>query len=111
MTTEKDYQLSPDQLDGKYNPDGDGQHPDYQRKDWREAVDNHGTISGYWEWVRHMLLDRNEEVSGPRWVVVSGNPIDGFKFFGPFEIQEDAVDYMDRLADGCWTTKLETPSK
>lgn len=56
-----DYELSADQLDHKYNPDGDGVHPKYTRRDWRHEVNSESTISGYWEWVAHMLdMERDE---------------------------------------------------
>ncbi|PMV89753.1 MULTISPECIES: hypothetical protein [unclassified Pseudomonas] len=50
-----DDELTPSQLDEKYNPDGGGEHPDYTRSDWREAVAQEYTLSGYWEWVAHTL--------------------------------------------------------
>jgi hypothetical protein len=58
----RDYGLTADELDGKYNPEGDGQHPEYTRADWRAAVENEDTISGYWEWVRHQLLIEEDEL-------------------------------------------------
>jgi hypothetical protein len=50
-----DHCLNPDQLDEKYNPDGDGEHPTHTRFDWRQAVAEQSTISGYWVWVHHVL--------------------------------------------------------
>lgn len=50
-----DVGLSAEELDQKYNPDGDGEHPHYSRADWRAEVAHHNTISGYWEWVAHLL--------------------------------------------------------
>jgi hypothetical protein len=50
-----DYQRSADQLDEHYNPEGGGEHPVFSRADWRDAVANEDTLSGYWEWVEHML--------------------------------------------------------
>ena len=50
-----DADLTPEQLDDKYNPDGEGEHPKYTRDDWREAVAQEYTISGYWAWVSHQL--------------------------------------------------------
>lgn len=52
-----DLYLSPDQLDDKYNWDGDGEHPKIPRSAWREAVAQNDTISGYWEWVSHKLKE------------------------------------------------------
>lgn len=50
-----DYGLSADQLDAKYNPDGDGEHPLYTRKLWQDAVHCGLTIVGYWDWVEYKL--------------------------------------------------------
>lgn len=58
----KDYGLTAEQLDDKYNPEGGGQHPEYTRADWRAAVDNEDTISGYWEWVKHQLVMEEDEL-------------------------------------------------
>lgn len=55
-----DHHLTGAQLDDKYNPDGDGQHPDIGRSEWRAAVDHQETISGYWDWVAHQLKVRHE---------------------------------------------------
>ena len=52
-----DEDLSAEELDAKYNPDGDGEHPIYTRSDWREAVEHQFTITGYWAWVEHMILN------------------------------------------------------
>ena len=51
----EDFQLSAYELDCKYNPEGDGDHPVYTRLDWRQQVAQQATISGYWAWVEHML--------------------------------------------------------
>ncbi len=55
MNTQEDLQLSPEQLDDKYNLDGDGEHPVYPRKAWRDAVAREETLFGYWEWVAYKL--------------------------------------------------------
>lgn len=47
--------LSPNQLEKKYSPDGGGQHPQFPRRQWREAVANDATLLGYWFWVSHEL--------------------------------------------------------
>lgn len=60
----KDYQLSPEELDEKYNPDGDGEHPTITRSDWRNAVALDETSSGYWEWLSHKLIEQAEESEG-----------------------------------------------
>lgn len=51
----EDYMLSAEQLDCKYNPDGDGEHPDFKREDWRLEVKQHNTLVGYWDWVNHKI--------------------------------------------------------
>lgn len=33
-------------------------------------------------------------------IVVSGNPVDGFYFFGPFKTGEDAIEWAERSRDG-----------
>lgn len=59
----EDLLLSPDELDAKYNWEGDGEHPKYLRKHWRNAVDHEETISGYWQWVqRQIYLDDEEHI-------------------------------------------------
>jgi hypothetical protein len=55
LTVNNDHCLTPDQLDDKYNPDGDGEHPTHTRFDWRQALAEQSTISGYWVWVHHVL--------------------------------------------------------
>lgn len=45
------------ELDCKYNPDGDGEHPVYARWSWRHQVAQQSTISGYWAWVEHMIVN------------------------------------------------------
>ena len=52
---EEDLDLLPIQLDDKYNPEGDGQHPHFTRDQWREAVTREDTLSGYWDWVHHQI--------------------------------------------------------
>lgn len=51
----KDYGLSAEQLDGKYNPEGGGEHPLYTRKNWRDEVKGKYTLYGYWDWVSYQL--------------------------------------------------------
>lgn len=50
-----DHQLNPSQLDDKYNPDGDGEHPKYTRWKWVQVVAQRSTLLGYWEWVAHKI--------------------------------------------------------
>lgn len=58
---ENDVDLSPEQLDDKYNPEGGGQHPVHTRSEWIQDVANENTLSGYWEWVSHQLILKQEE--------------------------------------------------
>ena len=57
-----DFGLTADQLDDKYNPDGDGEHPGFPRAMWRDWVDQRDTISSYWVWVSYMLRAAEEEL-------------------------------------------------
>lgn len=50
-----DSELSADDLDWKYNFDGNGEHPVYSQALWRDAVASEDTFSGYWIWVAHQL--------------------------------------------------------
>lgn len=50
-----DRLLSAEELDDKYNPDGNGEHPRFQRADWRAAVANDETLVGYWQWVEYQI--------------------------------------------------------
>jgi hypothetical protein len=52
-----DSELTADQLEIRYSPDGHGEHPDHTRQDWRHAVENDWTLLGYWAWVQHALTD------------------------------------------------------
>ncbi|MDX1366899.1 hypothetical protein [Pseudomonas sp.] len=47
----QDAGLTGDDLEGKYSPQGGGEHPMGSRLMWREAVANEDTIGGYWAWV------------------------------------------------------------
>lgn len=55
-----DKDLTAEQLDDKYNPDGDGEHPGHTRSDWVWAVQNRDTISGYWVWVAYQLTQDDD---------------------------------------------------
>lgn len=58
----KDYGLTEEQLDHKYNLDGDGQHPGYTRWEWRSRVAQECTVVGYWDWVECQLGLEQEEL-------------------------------------------------
>lgn len=47
-----------------------------------------------------------------KWIVIAGNVIDGFRFFGPFEAQDIAEDYADVYLDADWNvTTIKAPSE
>jgi hypothetical protein len=53
----KDVGLTASQLEDKYNPEGDGEHPIYTRDVWRQAVADEETISGYWDWLVYRITE------------------------------------------------------
>lgn len=47
-----------------------------------------------------------------KFVIVTGSPIDGFTFIGPFEFHGDASDYADANLAGeadWWIAEVRTP--
>jgi hypothetical protein len=44
-----------------------------------------------------------------KYILVFGNPIDGFTFRGPFESSEDAIAYGDPIMEEWWTAELTPP--
>lgn len=54
--------LTEEQLDEIYNPEGDGEHPDFTREDWRQEVANEETLCGYWHQCMTWLRGRSEEI-------------------------------------------------
>jgi hypothetical protein len=40
----------------KYGGYWDGEHPDYPIRDWIYDVTDKNVRSGYWEWVRYMII-------------------------------------------------------
>lgn len=58
---EGDAALSAIQLDDKYNPDGDGEHPVFNKAAWRDEAFKSLTLFGYWEWVADQLQDTEGE--------------------------------------------------
>lgn len=52
--------MEPEVLDDLYNPHGGGEHPLFPRDAWRWAVQEEETLSGYWQWVSHMLAINEE---------------------------------------------------
>lgn len=57
-----DFSLDAMQLDDKYNPDGDGEHPVFARGHWRTEVAAQNTITGYWEWVEKQVDEHHHAV-------------------------------------------------
>jgi hypothetical protein len=55
-----DNKMTPDQLSERYNPNGDGEHPVYDRASWRESVGAQQTLRGYWDWVGGQLEEQQE---------------------------------------------------
>jgi len=53
--------MTADQLDEKYNPDGDGEHPYFPRATWRDEVFNQLTLVGYWDWVVYQISDNSDD--------------------------------------------------
>ena len=43
-------------------------------------------------------------------LLISGNPVDGLKYYGPFKTYLDAAEAADALDDNCWVTQLIPPT-
>lgn len=56
-----DQRLTADQLDEKYNPVGDGEHPTHPRAAWREKVSHGNTLRSYWDWVHAQIFEEGME--------------------------------------------------
>jgi hypothetical protein len=54
-----DQGMTGEMLDGTYNPDGEGEHPVFTRTQWRLAVVQENTITGYWDWTAHQIALAN----------------------------------------------------
>lgn len=57
-----DYGLTVEQLEARYSPDGDGQHPVYTIWDWVQVVAQRSTREGYWYWLKHQLDEERDEL-------------------------------------------------
>lgn len=48
-----------------------------------------------------------------KYLLIKGNPVDGFQFVGPFNYHGDAIDYADahqlELEKDWWIAELQTP--
>jgi hypothetical protein len=56
-----DLDLDAEQLNIKYNRHGGGEHPTFTRSNWRDAVENEDTLTGYWVWVVSELERASDE--------------------------------------------------
>jgi hypothetical protein len=55
-----DRLLTAEELCQKYSTERDnGEHPQYRRTDWRQAVDMEQTLRGYWQWVEAQLEEED----------------------------------------------------
>lgn len=44
-------------------------------------------------------------------IVIIGNPIDGFEYYGPFDTHQQAADWGEDLVSGdWWVTIVESPA-
>lgn len=50
------------------------------------------------------------EAVGRPTIVVTGNPLDGFTHFGPWDVREDAEKWADQLDDEWWLVTLLDPA-
>lgn len=43
------------------------------------------------------------------WILISGNPVTGFTYYGPFESAKQAEEYSENtyFDDECWWVRLE----
>ena len=45
------------------------------------------------------------------WIVIKGDPVDGFEYYGPFKSTDDAETFMDQESnDTTWMLELQDPS-
>lgn len=57
-----DKDLTSEELDLKYNPDGTGEHPVLTRSTWRNEVVMEHTQDGYWSWVKTTIDDAHSQI-------------------------------------------------
>jgi hypothetical protein len=43
------------------------------------------------------------------YIIITGNPVMGFTFHGPFDDSNEAMDYADQVGDEWWVTQLTAP--
>ena len=51
------------------------------------------------------------EPAEPLRVIIAGNPLDGFRYCGPFADADAAVRYGDRLEPDWWLAQLDEPDE
>ena len=44
-----------------------------------------------------------------KYILIFGNPVDGFTYRGPFDTEEKAIEYGDPIAEEWWTAPLTPP--
>lgn len=43
-------------------------------------------------------------------IVIAGNPVDGFNYFGPFDDNESAEEWAEsNISDSWWITEIKEP--
>jgi hypothetical protein len=50
---------SGDDLDARFNPDGDGEHPIHTRQTWIDAVLARSTVRGYWDFAAAQIEEHS----------------------------------------------------
>ena len=50
---------------------------------------------------------RNEKMK--KFILIYGDPPDGFNFIGPFDSHDDALRYAERYSSNWWIAALEDP--
>lgn len=58
-----DGPLCADELDDRYNPEGNGEHPLFSRQDWRSEVALGDTSIGYWDWVERQIAHETAKLT------------------------------------------------
>jgi hypothetical protein len=49
--------------------------------------------------------------SESKYIIVDGNPVDGLNFIGPFDTDEEAVEYAGLYVDEWWIATIEPSEK
>lgn len=43
------------------------------------------------------------------YIVITGDPATGFRFYGPFEDHNDAITFAEQISDDWWITSIVKP--